>query len=222
MHEEKTLILSSALFPPIGWFALLYNHKNCLIEAHETYSKQTYRNRFSILSANEKLDLNVPVKKINGNHTVISDILIISDENIIRNHLTALESAYKSSPYFDFFFDEIKIFYTQKYKSLLEMNLESIKVIEKILRHKFEFQLNNKFVKEYNSDLFFDLRFDISPKNIQTENFKYPEYYQTFEHKFGFVQNLSILDLVFNLGLETLLYLKRFPVEEYINHITKK
>lgn len=222
MHEEKTLILSSALFPPIGWFALLYNHKNCIIETQETYSKQTYRNRYSILSANKKLDLNVAVKKTNGNHTVIDDILVIFDENIIRTHLTALESAYKSSPYFDFFFDDIKNFYTQKYNSLLEMNLESVNLIGKILKYNFQFELNNKFVKEYNLDSFIDLRFDISPKNLQTENFNYPEYYQTFEHKFGFVQNLSILDLIFNTGLESLLYLKRFPVKEYINHITKK
>lgn len=222
MHEEKTLILSSALFPPICWFALLLNHKNCIIETKETYAKQTYRNRFTILSADNKIDLNISVNKTYGNHTTINQAIAIIDRNLIRNHLTTIESAYKTSPYYDYFIDFIKEFYSKEYSNLLEMNLESVNTIGKILKFKFNYLESIEFQKEYNKELYTDLRFDISPKNLELNNFNYPPYYQNFINKFGFISNLSILDLVFNLGLESIYYLKKFPVNEFQNHITKE
>lgn len=219
MLENKTLVLSSALFSPIAWFALMYNSNSTLIDFCETYPKQTYRNRYTISSANNKHDLNIPVIKTFGNNTKSKDILIIKNSNIIRKHLLALESAYNNSPYFEYFFCNIQEFFYKEHKNLIDMNIDSITTIEKILKCKFKYSLTNDFEKTYSNEDFIDLRFEISPKNRAFSNFLQPEYFQTYKHLNGFISNLSILDLVFNLGLESLCYLKKFPVNNIINSL---
>lgn len=214
--KHQTAYLSASLFPPIPWMAALIQYDQCYIEAHETYPKQTFRNRYSILSANGKLDLIVPVKKPSGNHTVVSEILISDHENVSAQHLTALESAYRSAPYFEYFFDDVVHFYNGKYKTLLEMNLASLLCVSRILRKEFSFRLTETY--EHHDKLnpeIADFRQKISPKNHLFCSFQAPEYYQVFLQKFPFTANLSILDLIFNLGAETLLYLQKYPISEF-------
>lgn len=196
--------------------AALVQYEQCYIEIHETYPKQTFRNRYSILSANGKLDLIVPVSKPGGNHTSISEVLVSCHEDISGQHLTALESAYSSAPFFEFFFDELVEFYSKKYHTLLEMNHASVLCVSGILRKEFSFRLTETY--EHHDKLnpeIADFRQKISPKNHLFHSFHTPEYYQVFLQKFPFTDNLSILDLIFNLGTETLLYLQKYPISEF-------
>ena len=203
-------LLSTAYWPNLHYFYYLINSDSITIESFENYHKQSYRNRTQILTANGKLNLSIPIKNLNTKE-LIKDIEIAYQENWQINHWRAITSAYKNSPYFEFFEDEINYFYSIPFKHLMEFNLEQLKLILKLLKLKKEISFTTEFEKEPIKLL--DLRNTIHPKIdfTQDENvsnvLKIP-YYQTFESKFNFEPNLSILDLLFNKGLETVDYLK--------------
>jgi hypothetical protein len=204
------VLLSTAYWPNLHYFYYLLNADTLSIERFENYHKQSFRNRTQILTANGKLDLSIPVKKLNTKE-IIKDIELSYQENWQNNHWRAITSAYKNSPYFDFFEEEIKQLYTTPFKFLMEYNLEQLKLILKILKVKKEITFTSDFEKEPIN--FLDLRNSIHPKIEFTSDTRVSQklsvpYYQTFESKFPFHPNLSILDLLFNKGLETIDYLK--------------
>lgn len=204
------VLLSTAYWPNLHYFYYLLNTDTLSIERFENYHKQSFRNRTQILTANGKLDLSIPVKKLNTKE-LIKDIELAYQENWQNNHWRAITSAYKNSPYFDFFEDDIKQLYTTPFKFLMEYNLEQLKLILKILKVKKEITFTSDFEKEPIN--FLDLRNSIHPKIEFTSDTRVSQklsvpYYQTFESKFPFHPNLSILDLLFNKGLETIDYLK--------------
>ncbi len=211
------IILSTALFPPIPWFAQLLQAENNIIDTNETYSKQTFRNRFYILTSNGILEHSIPITKPDGNHTKTKDILIYEQDKNFAKILTSIETAYYSSPFFEYFKDELYKLFKIKYSSLVELCNTSIAYIENILR----ISINLQFAPEYifQQDELTDLRSSLSPKNKNFQTFHAPPYQQVFSHKFSFAPNLSILDLIFNLGLESIDYLYNFPIEDFIKHI---
>ena len=203
-------LLSTAYWPNLHYFYYLINSETITIECFENYHKQSYRNRTQILTANGKLNLSIPTKNLNTKE-LIKDIEIAYQENWQINHWRAITSAYKNSPYFEFFEDEINYFYSIPFKNLMEFNLEQLKLILKLLKLKKEIFFTTEFEKEPVKLL--DLRNTIHPKTLFTQdenvsNVLKTPYYQTFESKFPFEPNLSILDLLFNKGLETVDYLK--------------
>lgn len=212
------VILPSAAWPNLHYFYYVLNADVVLIEQFDHYGKQSYRNRYEILSANGKLDLSIPVKK-NVPKEFTKDIQISYSENWQAKHWRALTSAYKNSPYFEFFEDDIKIFYETQVEFLLNYNLQQLKTVFKLLKFKKEIALTNSFEK--NMSNFEDLRETIHPKidfRIDTrakQTLEIP-YYQTFQEKFPFSANLSILDLLFNQGLESLAYLKNIKPKLFL------
>lgn len=157
------------------------------------------------------LDLSIPVKKL-ATKELIHTVEISYQENWQTNHWRAITSAYKNSPYFDYFEDEIKSFYTDKYDFLLDYNLKQLQLILKILKQKKEISLSSSYHKENSGYL--DYREKIHPKidfknDAEVSSLLTLAYYQTFESKFTFHPNLSILDLLFNVGLDTSDYLKK-------------
>lgn len=204
------VLLSTAYWPNLHYFYYVLNSEKLLIENYENYQKQSFRNRTQILAANGRLDLSIPVKKINAKE-LIKDVEIAYTENWQTNHWRAITSAYKNSPYFEFFEEEINYFYTKEFKYLMELNNEQLKLILKLLKIKKEISFTSQFNKE--PAALFDHRNLIHPKKNFTEDKTVAlklttPYYQTFESKFPFHPNLSILDLLFNKGLETVKYLK--------------
>jgi hypothetical protein len=205
------VLLSTAYWPNLQYFYYLLNAEKITLECLENYQKQSFRNRTQLLTANGKLDLSIPVKNLNQKQ-LIKEVEISYQENWQINHWRAITSAYKNSPYFDFFEEDINYFYSNSFKFLMDYNLEQLNLIFKLLKIKKELLLSNDFEKEPIDQL--DLRNSIHPKIDFSEDsnvvqlLKTP-YYQTFEAKFDFKPNLSILDLLFNKGLETLEYLKR-------------
>lgn len=205
-YNQNTAILSTAYFPPIEYFYLLQKFENIVIEAEETYPKQTYRNRCIIYSEKGKLTLTAPVSKPFGKQTKTKDIEIFNEDRWQTNHWRAIFSAYQNSPYFLYYKDDLEIFFTKKANNLLTWNLEITETLCKLIGIKTKFEFSEEFVKTGSFEN--DYRFDISPK-IPALHQHFPNYIQVFSDRHGFIENLSIIDLLFNLGPDTLNYLKK-------------
>ena len=204
------VLLVTSYWPNLHYFFYVLNASIINIEQFDNYSKQSYRNRTQILSANGVLNLSIPIKK-NKSEKVVNAIEISYKEDWQKNHWRAITSAYKNSPYFDFFEEDLRVFYSNKYNLLIDYNTDQLKFIVKVLKQKKNIQLTKQY--ESNPDSVIDLRTIIHPKQSYLSdklvaNKLDQSYYQTFENKISFTPNLSILDLLFNKGLHTIDYLK--------------
>jgi hypothetical protein len=207
--SNNTVLLSTSYFPSLEYFVNILKYERVFIDIHETYPKQTWRNRCRILSANGPLDLTIPVEKPNGNHTKTAEIIISSHNSWQKNHLRSIESAYRNAPFYMYYKDLVEDLITDNKTSMLfEYNQ---KVLFDIL-YEFGIEKYIEFTDSFicDSSGFNDLRFSISPKTKDRRNKKeiiFEPYYQVFAEKYGFQPNLSILDLLFNIGPDTLQYL---------------
>ena len=204
------VVLSSAYLPNLHYFYYIFNAQTITIEQHENYQKQSFRNRTQLLSANGVLNLSIPIIKSN-NSQLITDIKICYKENWQKNHWRAIESAYKNSPYFEFFETDLKQFYTSPFQNLFNFNLKQLQLILKLLKQPISINFTTQYQKQINNVI--DLRQTIHPKiNFSTDGLVQKSlntpYYQTFETKFNFTPNLTILDALFNIGLNTYKLLK--------------
>lgn len=189
------ILLSSHYLPCIQWFQALVSGDAVVIDVHEHFLKQTYRNRTTILSANGKLALTIPVKKY-ANHTPMMDIKIENDFPWQHQHWQTIVSAYHSAPYFIYYQDYIKPLYETEYTSLLEWNTELLKVCLKLMKLDIALKYSEHYYLKDESDT--DYRMVISPKN--KESVSTPTYLQVFSEKFPFEPNLSVVDVLFNHG----------------------
>ncbi|MFT6849283.1 MAG: hypothetical protein ACJATA_000077 [Sphingobacteriales bacterium] len=205
MKNNNEVILSTAYFPPISYMKLVISN-DVVIEGHENFVKQTYRNRFRVLGPNGILNLTIPLIKNSGQKTPIQEVLIDNSQNWQALQLRSLESAYRSSPYFEYYFPYVEEFFTQPQYQLFKLNQEVLLQLVKLLRASSSLRLSDKYIEEGSSN--FDFRDIIHPKK-ENWNENWLKYYQVFESKFGFTPDLSILDLIFNLGPDALLFLKK-------------
>ncbi len=225
-----TALLQTTYFGPVQWYQKLYRYDHCLIEQYDSYQKQTYRNRCVIATANGLQALTVPVEH-NANcqlstvncpldpvalHLQVKEFvkdLRISDHNQWRKvHWNALQSAYSESPFFEYYVDDIRPFFEHKYDFLIDFN-EAIrqKICELIDIHP-HVEYTTEYVKPTaNSQqpiAFSDFREVIHAKHPQPDaDFEAKPYWQVFQHRYGFQPNLSILDLLFCMGPESVFYL---------------
>ena len=205
-----TALLQTTYFGPVQWYQKLYRYDRCLIEQHDSYQKQTYRNRCVIATANGLQALTVPVEHGTTTleqETIKTKDLRISDHNQWRRvHWNALQSAYSESPFFEYYADDIRPFFEQKYDYLIDFN-EAIrqKMCELIDIHP-QVVYSSAFMAD--SPEAADFRDVIHAKHPQPDaDFGPKRYWQVFQHKHGFLPNLSILDLLFNMGPESIFYL---------------
>lgn len=202
------VLLPTAYLPPISWMALAFDNDEIIIEAHETYPKQTFRNRCRIAASNGKLDLTVPVIRLNGNHSKTIDIQI--DNSILWQlvHWRSIVTAYNKTPYFIFYRDWLEPVYQRKFDSLIVLNLELLKVIFKIIGIKPDVKFSAAYEFEPQT---MDFRDSFHPKKKQDTQIQWvlPRYIQAFESRNGFLPDMSILDLLFNLGPDAGIYLSK-------------
>lgn len=203
-------LLSTAYLAPFSYFAVLQQSKNVLLERFEHYPKQTFRNRCAIYGANGSLSLTVPVTKGDLLKIYTKDLRIDYSFNWVKIHYKAIESAYNSSPFFQFYADEIFDIYHKKYEFLYDFNLELTQCICSFLRIKNNINGTNEYLSSA-PEGFTDLRSITNAKNKANSqlSFHFPPYTQVFEAKCGFIENLSIIDLLFNAGPDAGDYLKK-------------
>ena len=202
-----TAMLQTTYFGPVQWYQKLQHYDHCLIEQHDSYQKQTYRNRCLIATANGVQALTVPVScdSVAGTDKCQVKDVRISDHNQWRRiHWNALQSAYSESPFFDYYADDIHPFFEKKYDYLVDFN-EAIrqKVCELI-----DIQPDVEYTKAYVNIADNDFRNVIHAKHPKADpDFEARPYWQVFQHRHGFLANLSILDLLFCMGPEGVFYL---------------
>ncbi len=209
MNKSVGAILSSAYFPPIDYFRVIARVGNVFLEANETFQKQTYRNRCKILAADGMLSLSIPL--IKGEDRSIAAMRIDYSKPWLQQHKRALVSAYNSSPFFEYYQDDIFEILDKKYETLFELNNALLEKLLQLLGLKNNITLTCEYLNE-TPEGFVDLRDVIHPKRKSNEplaapNIKYSKYYQVFIEKYGFVEDLSILDLLFNEGPNSISYL---------------
>lgn len=197
-------IFCSAYFPPIGYFRAMAQSSRVIIEGCESYSKQSYRNRCRILSANGVLSLTVPVcKSMEGN---IRSICIDYTKPWLREHKRAMEAAYRSSPFFEYYCDDIFAILESGIHDLFGMNHALTVKLAEFTGLKTDFSVTEEYIKEYTETVDFRNTFD--PKNTGLpESLRTARYYQVFSEKFGFTEGLSVLDLLFNEGPNSVSFL---------------
>lgn len=194
-----TVLLSTAYLPNILYLSHVINSDKIVLEKHEHFIKQTYRNRCEIVTSNGKLSLSIPLIK-QADKEIISDKKISYSENWQKQHWRAITSAYKNSPYFEFFEDEFKPFYENEYEFLFEYNTQLLRTILHILRLKKQIDFSKQFEFTTTNTVDFRSLSEINSAEIPTLK----PYYQVFADKFGFMSNMSCLDALFNIGLDTI------------------
>jgi hypothetical protein len=207
--QSAALLLTTAYFPPLKYFALIFNSPGVYIEKHENYTKQSYRNRCNILSANGLLPLIIPVKRFRGSKTPISDIKPDNSYSWQKLHLISIESAYRSAPFYEYYINDIRPFFEKKYNFLLDLNSEILEKLLSVLKIPAGWQFTSSFMHEVPPGMV-DMRNRIHPKPAKQDKeniFNHEEYIQVFSVRHGFRQNLSILDLLFNTGPDAVSYL---------------
>ena len=207
----KVAYLSSAYLAPVEYYSKLLNYDKIFIEQHDHYMKQTYRNRCTIAGPEGELALSIPTVKPEEPKCPMKDIRISDHGNWRHLHWNAIESAYNSTPFFEYYKDDLRPFYEKKYEFLTDFNEELCRLVCELI----DIQPAIERTKEYKTDFAsneIDFREAIHPKKDfhRTDPEFIPQpYYQVFEARHGFLPNLSIIDLLFNMGPESLLILQK-------------
>lgn len=196
----STLLLPTAYLPSIGYFQQLCQHPEAIVEQWETYPKQTLRNRTHILTANGPLLLSVPVIKPQGNHTLTRNICISYAEAWNVQHWRAIVSAYNASPFFLYYRDSLESVLMQQHERLINLNNQLISLVLNWLKIDCTLHYSDEFIIPGHKKNDYRYNSDALP-------YKQKKYYQVFESKYPFQPNLSIIDLLFNMGPEAIDYL---------------
>ena len=200
-------LLASTYFGPVQWYQKLNQSDCCLIERHDHFVKQTYRNRCVIATTSGLQALTVPIERYEGAHCEMRDIRI-SDHGSWRHlHWNALQSAYGESPFFEFYADDLSPFFERWWEFLFDFNTAITRKMCELLDIHPQIAFTEAYASAEEEGVT-DFRDVIRPKHpLPDDGFRPRRYYQVYEQKHGFQPNLSILDLLFNEGPEAVLYL---------------
>lgn len=201
-------LLSSTYFGPIQWYQKLHRMP-CIIEQHDHFVKQTYRNRCVIATANGTQTLTVPIERYDGMKCAMRDIRISDHGNWRHLHWNALVSAYGETPFFEFYADDLRPFFEKRHTFLFDLNLDIMHTMCQLLDVRPQVALSEQYiVLPSEDDAVVDFREAIRPKHpLPDADFNPTPYYQVRALRHGFLPNLSILDLLFNEGPEGIFYL---------------
>jgi len=197
------IIIPTQYFPPISTFSSIYHGYDVLIEKYENYQKKSHRNRAYVTGPNGIQFISIPLQG-GRNQTIITDIHISYDEDWVKSHLESLKTYYRSSPYYEFYIDEISNILNSEYQNLFELNSSILIYLLKALRIDARPKFTESYLIEYPN--FTDLRRS-SVSKYQNPLYSGKSYRQVFTDKVKFTPDLSILDLLFNHGPESIYYL---------------
>lgn len=201
MMDKGEIILSTAYLPPIEYISLIARSGKALIDGGERYQKQTYRSRCHIYSGNGILPLTIPIIRSGSGH--IKEASIDNSKGWYKNHWKAIESAYSSTPFFEYYKDDFVPFFTGDYSNLFDYNLKLTELILELCSVKAQLIVSDI---SYPHDIPNNFSGIIHPKRDSLKINK-GQYYQVFAPKYGFIYNLSAIDLLFNEGPNAISYL---------------
>ncbi|MGB5464296.1 MAG: WbqC family protein [Aureibaculum sp.] len=202
------MLLYPTYFSPIAHYIALVKVKKVVFEVEDNYQKQTYRTRCYIYGANGRQLLNIPVKHTNKSRKT-KDIKIDGSFSWEKQHLKAMQAAYRSSPFFEYFEEDLIIFFKNTPTFLLDLNIKVHELMMDFLQLDLQYNRTTEYVKDLNGDN--DYRFLANAKSNKIYGLS--AYTQVFSNKFGFIENLSILDLLFMEGTNALNYLQNQQIE---------
>ena len=225
-----TALLSTTYFGPVQWYQKLYRYNCVLIEQHETFQKQTYRNRCLIATTQGVQALTVPIEHspltidhsatrsnngkcsmVNGQRSMVNvqSIRLSDHGEWRRQHWQAIQSAYGESPFFEYYEDDLRPFFTERrWELLLDFNDAICRKMCELIDIHPKIKRTTEYLKPQTSNQI-DFRDVIRPKHpLSDPEFCAKPYYQVFAQKHGFLPNLSILDLLLNMGPESIFFLR--------------
>ena len=197
------IVLPTSFFPSIAYCHAIANAQRVIIDVHEHYVKQNLRNRCQIYSANGALDLIVPVVKGRSPQVPTHAIEIANHENWQTKHWRSIEAAYRSSPYLEYYEDELRTFFEKEFTNLVEYNKEILQNVLDLIGINVPIEYSSEYVEGNNWQ---NYRYLCAKKRPQFESSS--SYFQVFQEKGGFIPNLSILDLLFCEGPNAINYLQ--------------
>ena len=201
----ESICLTSAYLAPVEYYSAMAKADIVFLEHCEFYEKQSYRNRCNIAGANGQLALTIPVEKSKGSRMLTRDVRISEHNDWQLQHWRSIESAYNSTPFFEYYKDDLIPFYEKNWTFLWDFNTEIQTKLLELLDLQIDIQLTKEYKVDFDENVQ-DVRNTIHPKK-ETEVGSFKTYYQVFEQRFGFIPNLSSIDLLFNMGNESILIL---------------
>ena len=189
------LIIHPNYLPSTSQFLLMVNSKKLVFEINDNFLKQTFRNRTYIYGANGKLILSIPVIHSQKNRKLLKDVKISYSHDWPTQHWKSFQISYRSSPFFEYYEDKLINLYKKREKYLFDFNLKSIDIISEMLKINLEYKFTKKYEDNYSDELDYRKNY----KKIDSE-YQINKYTQVFESKHGYIENLSVLDLIFNEG----------------------
>ena len=199
----NNILIHPTYFPSISHYVAMIQSDSVTFEMEDNFQKQTNRNRMYIYSPNGVQLLNIPVKHAVEKHQKYKDVRIENDFGWQKNHFKSLEAAYRTSPFFEYFEDDFRPLFEKKHEFLMDLNLEVFELVNDALGITISPEKTTEFFHDVPG--FVDFR---NLANGKKDTAQLEEYTQVFNDKHGFINNLSILDLLFNEGRYAVDYLK--------------
>ena len=198
------ILLYPTYFPSISHYVAMLQASSITFEVEDNFQKQTNRNRMYIYSPNGVQLLNIPIKHSKEAHQKYKDVRIENDFGWQKNHFKSLEAAYRTSPFFEYFEDDFRPLFEKNHEFLMDLNFEIFELVNSALGIKLPFEKTTEYLHEVSDKS--DFRYLVNGKKDTTI---IEPYTQVFDNKYGFINNLSILDLLFNEGRYAVDYLKQ-------------
>ena len=200
----NNIIIHPTYFPSISHFVAIANAEKVTFEMDDNFQKQTNRNRMYIYSPNGLQLLNIPIKHSKEANQKTKDVKLETAFDWQKQHFKSLEAAYRTSPFFEYFEDELLLIFKKKHTFLMDLNLQTIEIVSKCLRLDFSYDETTEYFHIITDKT--DFR---NLANGKKDTSTFESYTQVFDDKHGFLNNLSILDLLFNEGRYALDYLRK-------------
>jgi len=201
-HQKKPVLIESQFFPSLPYFAIFLFHDDIIIDQHEHFVKASYRNRCEIATPDGLLTLSIPLASGRGQRRRMKDVGIFNVEKWQAKHWNSLSSAYRRSPYFEYYEMKLEPFFKTEKTNLLEFNTELLEFCLSALKVQSNYRFSDTYIGKEDPSVI-DLRTHITPNKKRErlpEDYTTPTYHQVFNDRNPFFPNLSILDLLFNEG----------------------
>lgn len=198
------ILLATTFFGPVQWYQKLYRADGVVVDAAESFRKQSFRNRCYIAAANGVQALTVPVEKAR----LTRDVRISDHGEWRRVHWNAIQSAYGESPFLEYYQDDLRPFFEKRWDYLLDFNEAICQTVCSLLDIHPRWLSSQEASDLTANEGRMDYRETINPKHPADDpDFVPRPYYQVYASRYGFQPNLSVLDLLLNMGPESIFYL---------------